>query len=82
MAVSSGARAMLLTQIQAADGNARPEESGREGALLVMHDDGTQGVGSVITTRALAERAQANKAEKRWRRGMARERHEVRWHLT
>ena len=69
---------MLLTQIQAADGNARPEESGREGALLEWHDGGTQEVESAMLMKAVLMRAQSNKKEKRWCRGMTRYMHEVR----
>ncbi len=73
---------MLLTQVQGAGGNARPSSPGREGALLAWHVGGTQEVGSAITTRAVLTRAQANKIEKGWCRGMARYMYEARWHLT
>ena len=54
----------------------------REEALLAWHDGGTQGVGSAITTIAVARRAQANTREKGWCRGMGLYMYEDRCHLT
>jgi hypothetical protein len=62
--VSSGARDMLLTQVEGAGGKAHPSYPGREGALLVWHVGGTQAVEPAITTRSVPARTQANTTEK------------------
>jgi hypothetical protein len=80
--VSTGARAMLFKQEEGVSKNVCFSFPGREGTLHLWHDGGTERVESVITTRAAAKRAQANKTEKRWFRGIAQDMHEVRWHLT
>ena len=58
-----GARAMLLTQMQAAGGNAGPSSTTR--ALLAWHDDGTQEVESAITMKAVPVQVHANKIKER-----------------
>ena len=73
---------MLLTQMQAAGANASASHPGNAETLLVCNNGGIQGVGSAITTSSLARRADANTREKGWYRGMVRDMHEVRWHLT